>query len=60
MTRRILSIAALFGVLASACGKYGPPIRLRAEAASVESSATSGGTHQAETDEESEPEGKRP
>ncbi len=31
MTRRLLAIAALFGVLAVACGKVGPPVRLRAE-----------------------------
>jgi hypothetical protein len=44
VTRRILSIAALFGVLAMACGKYGPPVRLRAEAANVERSETTGAT----------------
>ena len=33
MTRRLLAIAALFGVLAVACGKVGPPVRLRAEPA---------------------------
>jgi hypothetical protein len=31
MTRRLLAIAALCGVLAVACGKVGPPVRLRAE-----------------------------
>jgi len=31
MTRRLLAIAALLGVLAVACGKVGPPVRLRAE-----------------------------
>ncbi len=44
MTHRILSIAALFGVLAMACGKYGPPVRLHAEAANVEHSETTGAT----------------
>jgi hypothetical protein len=31
MMRRLLAIGALFGVLAVACGKVGPPVRLRAE-----------------------------
>ncbi len=40
MTRRLLAIAALFGVLAVACGKYGPPVRVGSEPAAVASSET--------------------
>jgi hypothetical protein len=56
MTRRILAIAALFGVLAVACGKYGPPVRLRSEPAAAESSETTAksDTSAAEESEEKE------
>jgi len=59
MTRQLLVIAALFGVLAVACGKYGPPVRTHPEAAAAGSSATLGksGTSSAEESEEEE---KRP
>jgi hypothetical protein len=40
MTRRFLVIAALFGVLAIACGKYGPPVRVRSESAAAASSGS--------------------
>ncbi len=40
MTRRLLAIAALFGVLAVACGKVGPPVRVRAEPTAAGSSET--------------------
>ena len=35
MTRRLLAIAALFGVLAVACGKVGPPVRVRSDPAAA-------------------------
>ena len=59
MTRQFLVIAALFGVLAVACGKYGPPVRTHSETAATGSSATLGnsGTSSAEDSEEEE---KRP
>ncbi len=38
MTRRLLAIAALFGVLAVACGKVGPPARVHSGATAAESS----------------------
>ncbi len=40
MTRRFLTIAALVGVLAVACGKVGPPVRVRSDPAAAESSET--------------------
>jgi predicted small lipoprotein YifL len=40
MTHRLLAIAVLFGVLAVACGKVGPPLRLRAESAAAGNSET--------------------
>ena len=40
MTRRLLAIAALFGVLAVACGKVGPPVRVRSDPAAAGSSET--------------------
>jgi hypothetical protein len=40
MTHRLLAIAVLFGVLAVACGKVGPPVRLRAESAAAGNSET--------------------
>ncbi len=40
MTHRLLAIAVLFGVLAGACGKVGPPVRLRAESAAAGNSET--------------------
>ena len=58
MTRQLLVIAALFGVLAVACGKYGPPVRTHSEAA-PESSATLGKTGPSGADE-SEEEEKQP
>jgi hypothetical protein len=56
MTRQLLAVAALFGVLAIACGKYGPPARVRDEpAASKKSETTSAGsTTGAEKTEEEE------
>jgi len=59
MTRQFLVIAALFGALAVACGKYGPPVRTHSETAAAGSSATLGksGTSSAEEAEEEE---KRP
>jgi len=56
MTRRLLAIAVLFGVLAVACGKYGPPVRVRSEPAAAESSKTTerSGTSAAEESEEKE------
>jgi hypothetical protein len=35
MTHRLLAIAVLFAVLAVACGKVGPPVRLRDESAAA-------------------------
>jgi hypothetical protein len=40
MTHRPLAVAALFGVLAVACGKYGPPVRVGAEPAAAAGSET--------------------
>ena len=56
MTRRLLAIAALFGVLAVACGKVGPPIRVRPEPTAAESSETTeeAGASAAEESEEEE------
>jgi hypothetical protein len=56
MTRRLLAIAALFGVLAVACGKVGPPVRLRAESAAAGNSETTekAGASAAEKPEEEE------
>jgi hypothetical protein len=56
MTRRLLAIAALFGVLAVACGKVGPPVRVRSEPAVAESSETKekAGASAAEESEEKE------
>ncbi len=59
MTRRLLAIATLFGVLAVACGKVGPPVRVRAEPAAAESSETTQQTS-ASTAEELEEEEKQP
>jgi len=59
MTRRMLATAALVGVLAAACGKYGPPVRLRSEPVAAGSSvATEKGG--ASTPEESDEKEKRP
>ncbi len=67
MTRRLLAIAVLLGVLAIACGKVGPPVRLRAESTAAESSeATAAGSSEAtekagaSAAEESEEEEKQP
>ena len=56
MTRQLLAIAALFGVLAVACGKYGPPVRTRSEPAAAGSPVTAGksGTSSAEEPEDEE------
>jgi hypothetical protein len=64
MTRRLLAIAVLLGVLAVACGKVGPPVRvrskptdqLRTESTAVESSETieEAGASAAEESEEEE------
>ena len=59
MTRRLLAIAALFGVLAVACGKYGPPVRVRAEPAAAASSETTEERGDS-TAEEAEEEEKQP
>ncbi len=59
MTRRFLAIAALFGVLAVACGKVGPPVRIRSEPAAAGSSETSNKAG-ASAAEESEEEEKQP
>ena len=56
MTHRLLAIAVLFGVLAVACGKVGPPIRTRSEPTAAESSETTqkAGASAAEESEEEE------
>jgi hypothetical protein len=56
MMRQFMAIAVLFGVLAVACGKYGPPVRTRSEPAAAESSKTAvtSGTSAAEEAEEKE------
>jgi hypothetical protein len=55
MTRQLLAIAALFGVLAVACGKYGPPVRTRSEPAATSSeTAEESGASAAEESEEKE------
>ena len=59
MTRRLLAIAALFGVLAVACGKVGPPVRLRAEPTAAAGSETTEKTG-ASADEKSEEEEAKP
>jgi hypothetical protein len=59
MTRQILAVAALCGVLAVACGKVGPPVRVRAQPTATESSETAGQPATSSTDEAKEEE-KRP
>ncbi len=59
MTRRLLAIATLFGVLAVACGKVGPPVRVRSEPAAAESSESAEETS-ASTTEEAEGEEEQP
>ena len=56
MTRQLLVIAALLGVLAVACGKYGPPVRAHSESATAGSAASMGksNTSSAEEPEEEE------
>jgi hypothetical protein len=55
MTRQLLAIAALFGVLAVACGKYGPPVRTHSEPAAASSeTAEKNGASDAEESEEKE------
>ena len=58
MTHRLLAIAVLFGVLAVACGKVGPPVRLRAEPTAAVSSETTekeGAPTAEKSEEEEEP-----
>ena len=59
MTRQFLAIAALFGVLAVACGKVGPPVRVRSEptAAGISETSEKAGASAAEETEDKE---KRP
>ena len=59
MTRRLLAIAAFFGVLAVACGKYGPPTRIRPEPTATGSSETMEAGDASAT-EESEEKEKQP
>ena len=59
MARRLLAIAALLGVLAVACGKVGPPVRLRAEPTAAAGSETTEKTG-ASADEKSEEEEAKP
>ncbi len=59
MTRRLLATATLFGVLAVACGKVGPPVRVRSEPAATESSESAEETS-ASTAEEAEGEEEQP
>ena len=59
MTRQLLAIAALFGVLAVACGKYGPPVRVRSEPTVAESSKATESSGVSAT-EESEEKEKQP
>ena len=56
MTRQLLAIAALFGALTVACGKVGPPIRVRPEPTAAENSETAeeAGTSAAEEAKEEE------
>ena len=54
MTRQLLAIAALFGALAVACGKYGPPVRTRPEPAATSSAAEERRAADAEESEERE------
>jgi hypothetical protein len=55
MTRQLLAIAALFGVLAVACGKYGPPVRTHSEPAAAGSAAAENrGASDAEESEDKE------
>jgi hypothetical protein len=56
MTRQLLAIAALFGVLAVACGKYGPPVRTHSApaAASSETAESSDDSAAEESDEKEE------
>jgi hypothetical protein len=58
MTRRLLAIAALFGVLAVACGRVGPPVRRQAEpttAGNSETAEKAGASPAEESEEEKEP-----
>jgi len=57
MTRQLLAIAALFGVLAVACGKYGPPVRTRSEpaATSAETAEESDDSAAEESEEKEKP-----
>jgi len=59
MTRRIPAVAALIGVLAVACGKVGPPVRVPAQPAAGERSETADPAATSAADEPKEEE-KRP
>ncbi len=59
MKRRLLAIAALLGVLAVACGKVGPPVRVRSEPAAAGNSETTQESS-ASAAEESDEEEKQP
>ncbi len=51
MNRRFLAIAALLGVLAVACGKYGPPVRTHAEPPAAQGAEASGASPSEESEE---------
>ena len=59
MTRRMPAVAVLFGVLALACGKVGPPVRVRAQPTAAERSETAAEAASSSADEAKEEE-KRP
>jgi len=59
MTRQLLAIAALIGVLAVACGKFGPPVRARSEPATAGRSESTENAS-ASAAEESEEEERHP
>ena len=56
MNRQLLAIAALLGVLAFACGKVGPPVRVHSEPTAAGNSETTqeAGASAAEESEEKE------
>ncbi len=51
MNRRFLAIAALVGVLAVACGKYGPPVRTHADPPTAPGAEASGASPSEEPEE---------
>jgi len=59
MTRQLMAIAALVGVLAVACGKFGPPVRVRSEPAATDRSESTENASAQEA-EESEEEERQP